>query len=87
MLQLMLEVIEKSDTPDVGNCTLREKGPKRVLTELGEQVSMFWHNEFPFRYAKVNSKTIVDPLAWWQNMANHDSAQVLRVSPPPVHMP
>jgi hypothetical protein len=81
----MLEAIERSDDPNVGNRLLREKGPKEALMELGEQVGMYWRDEFPFR-AGVDRAKIVDPLRWWKNMANHDSAQVLGVRVPSAYM-
>ena len=51
MLRPILEVIERSDDPDVGNRMLREKYPKEALAELGEQVGMYWQDKFPFRNA------------------------------------
>jgi len=57
-----------------------------MATFPGEQVGMYWRDEFPFRNAGVNCTNIVDPLRWWKNMANLDSAQVLGVSLPSVCM-
>ena len=74
----MLETIEKSNDPDIGHPILRKKGPGTVVQELGQQINMFWRDEYPFRV--LDREKIVDPLEWWQDLAKHDHSQVLGVS-------
>jgi hypothetical protein len=42
----MLETIEND--PDAGHSILRKKGPSIVVQELGQQLDMFWHDEYLF---------------------------------------
>ena len=78
MLRSMLEVIEDSNDPKVGNKILREKGFKSSVSSLSEQINLFWREEYPFRV--LDHEKIVDPLKWWIDMAKHDHANVLGVS-------
>ncbi|KAF8154878.1 ribonuclease H-like domain-containing protein [Crassisporium funariophilum] len=77
MLRPMLQVIEDLDNPNVGNWTLRDKGPKNAVSSLSEQINSFWREEYPFRV--LARKNISDPLKWWMDLANHDHANVLGV--------
>jgi hypothetical protein len=74
----MLQIIEDSSNPDVGNQILREKGPRNVVGSLSEQINLFWREEYPFRV--LDRKKVADPLAWWTEMAKHDHANILGVS-------
>jgi hypothetical protein len=74
----MLQVIEDSDDPNVGNRVLREKGPKNSVSNLNEQINLFWREEYPFRV--LDREKILDPLKWWIDMAKHDHGNVLGVS-------
>jgi len=78
MLRQMLQVIEDSDDPNVGNWSLRDKGPQNAVSSLSEQINLFWREEYPFRV--LDRKKIIDPLKWWMDLAKHDHANVLGVS-------
>ena len=78
MLWPMLEVIEDSDDPKVGNRNLRDKGPQNSVSSLSEQINLFWREEYPFRVH--DREKIDDPLKWWMDLARHDHANVLGVS-------
>lgn len=78
MLRPMLQVIEDSGNPDVGNRILREKGPHNAVSSLSEQIKLFWQEEYPFRV--LEREKVVDPLVWWREIAKHDHANVLGVS-------
>lgn len=78
----MLEIIEKSDDVNVGHSVLRTKGPGAAVRELCQQIDMFWRNEYPFHIS--GHEKIDDPLAWWQDLAKHNHAQVLGVSDPVI---
>lgn len=84
LLRPMLEMIEKSDDPEVGHPILRKKGPSLVVRELSQQIDMFWRDEYPFH--NLGHETINDPFAWWQDLAKHNHAQVLRVSVLIIHL-
>ena len=74
----MLEVIEDSDDPKVGNWNLRDKGAQNSVSSLSEQINLFWREEYPFRVH--DREKIDDPLKWWMDLARHDYANVLGVS-------
>ena len=75
MLQSMLQIIEDSDDPNVGNQKLCEKGPWNAMNSLSEQINLFWHEEYPFHV--LDREEINDPLKWWMDLARHDHADVL----------
>ena len=78
MLRQLLLVIEDSDDPNVGNRSLRDKGPQNSVSSLSEQINLFWREEYPFRV--LDREKITDPLKWWMDLAKHDHANVLGVS-------
>jgi hypothetical protein len=74
----MLQVVEDSDDPNVGNQVLREKGPRNAVSSLTEQINLFWREDYPFRV--LDHEKIDNPLKWWVDMARNDHANVLGVS-------
>jgi hypothetical protein len=78
LLRPMLQVIEDSNDPNVGNQVLREKGPQNAVSSLSEQINLFWREDYPFRV--LDHEKIEDPLKWWMDMAKNSHANVLGVS-------
>ena len=75
MLRQMLQVIEDSNDPNIGNQILCEKGPQNAVSSLSDQINLFWREEYPFRV--LDHEKINDPLKWWMDLARHDHADVL----------
>ena len=62
IMRPMLQVIEDSDDPNVGNRVLREKGPRNAVGSLSEQINLFWQEDYPFRV--LDHEKIDNPLKW-----------------------